>query len=128
MTATKAPPPPSIDLGSALMLAALACLWGGTYGFVGIAVREVTPLTLVLCRLVLGAAALHPVRMARGMTILPSLWPRLAAMALLNNAIPFALIFWAQTRMPVVTVGLGALMLGEAPGLAAIVGRPFSRP
>lgn len=116
---TRHPPPaPPIDLASALMLGLLACLWGGTYVLVGIAVREVTPLTLVLCRLVLGAAALHPVRLARRVAIPPSLWPRLAAMALLNNAIPFVLIFWAQTR---IAAGLASILNAATPVFTVIV-------
>jgi drug/metabolite transporter (DMT)-like permease len=107
-----------MDLASAMMLGVLACLWGGTYVFVGIAVREVTPLTLVLTRLVLGAAALHLVRVARGLAIAPSLWPRLAVMALLNNAVPFCLIFWAQTRIP---AGLASILNAATPVFTVIV-------
>jgi drug/metabolite transporter (DMT)-like permease len=112
------PPAPTIDLASALMLGALACLWGGTYVLVGIAVREVTPLTLVLSRLVLGAAALHLVRLAQGVEVPPTLWRRVAVMALLNNAIPFALIFWAQTRIP---AGLASILNAATPAFTVIV-------
>jgi len=102
-----------MDAAAALMLGALAVLWGGTYLFVGIAVRDVTPLTLVLSRLVLGAAVLHAVRLAAGLGFPPGAWPELAVMGLLNNAIPFCLIFWAQARIPA--------------GFAAIDGRLLRR-
>lgn len=118
MSAHQPAAPPTLDPASALMLGALACLWGGTYVLVGIAVREVTPLTLVLSRLVLGAAALHLVRAARGLAVPPPLWPRLAVMAFVNNAVPFCLIFWAQTRIP---AGLASILNAATPAFSVLV-------
>jgi drug/metabolite transporter (DMT)-like permease len=108
----------TIDGPTALMLGVLACLWGGTYFFVGFAVREVTPLTLVLSRLVIASVLLHGVRLASGVRMPPSLWPALALMALMNNAIPFSLIFWAQTRIP---AGLASILNALTPVLGVIV-------
>jgi drug/metabolite transporter (DMT)-like permease len=108
----------TIDRPAALMLGALACLWGGTYFFVGFAVREVTPLTLVLSRLVIAAAVLHAVRIASGVAMPASLWPRLAVMALINNAIPFSLIFWAQTVIP---AGLASILNAATPVFGVLV-------
>lgn len=107
-----------IDGHTALMLGVLACLWGGTYFFVGLAVREVTPLTLVLSRLVIAALVLHAVCIAAGVAMPPELWPRLAVMALLNNAIPFSLIFWAQTIIP---AGLASILNAATPVFGVIV-------
>jgi len=41
---------PRIDLKSALLLLALAALWGGSFLFAGIALKEVPPLTITLHR------------------------------------------------------------------------------
>lgn len=108
----------TIDGPTTLMLGTLACLWGGTYFFVGVAVREVTPLTLVLSRLVIASAVLHAVRLASGVRMPPDLWGALALMALINNAIPFSLIFWAQTRIP---IGLASILNGLTPVFGVIV-------
>ncbi|MCU0984308.1 MAG: DMT family transporter [Acetobacteraceae bacterium] len=108
----------TIDGPTALMLGALACLWGCTYFFVGFAVREVTPLTLVLSRLAIAALVLHAVRIASGVAMPAALWPRLAVMALLNNAIPFSLIFWAQTIIP---AGLASILNAATPVFGVIV-------
>jgi drug/metabolite transporter (DMT)-like permease len=110
--------PQTMDATAALMLGALAYLWGGTYLFVGVAVREVTPLTLVLTRLVIAAAILNAVRLAAGIALPASLWPRLLVMALVNNAIPFCLIFWAQTRIP---AGLASILNAATPVFGVIV-------
>jgi drug/metabolite transporter (DMT)-like permease len=48
----------------------------------------------------------------------PGLWPALALMALMNNAIPFSLIFWAQTRIP---AGLASILNALTPVLGVIV-------
>jgi drug/metabolite transporter (DMT)-like permease len=111
-------PARTIDAPAAIMLGVLGCLWGGTYLFVGVAVREVGPLTLVLTRLVIAAMILHGVRAAAGVAISPALWPRLAVMAVLNNVIPFCLIFWAQTRIP---VGLASILNAATPVFGVIV-------
>lgn len=110
--------PQTMDAKAALMLGTLACLWGGTYLFVGVAVREVTPITLVLTRLVIASAILHAVRHAAGVAQPAALWPRLLVMALVNNAIPFCLIFWAQTRIP---VGLASILNAATPVFGVIV-------
>lgn len=110
--------PQTLDGPAALMLGTLACLWGGTYFFVGFAVREVTPLTLVLSRLVLAAALLHGVRAVSRIAMPSHLWPSLVLMALMNNAIPFSLIFWAQTRLP---AGLASILNAATPVFGVIV-------
>ena len=83
------------------MLIALSVLWGGTFFFVEVALRELPPLTLVLCRLVLAAIALHLVILFRGqrMPVDLNLWGAFAVMGLINNFIPFTLIFWGQTHI-----------------------------
>jgi hypothetical protein len=81
-----------------LLLLTLSVLWGGSFLFAKIALAEVPPLTLVLLRVVIAAAALHLLVRAAGLSMAVG-WPLWAAcfgMALLNNVIPFSLIFWGQ--------------------------------
>lgn len=40
------------------LLLALSVLWGGSFFFVGIAVKELPPLTIVICRVALASIAL----------------------------------------------------------------------
>ena len=84
------------------LLVALSVLWGGSFFFVGVAVREWPPLPIVLLRVAIAAAALWglvaalrlPVRRDRAALL------TFAGMGLLNNAIPFGLIVWAQGSLP----------------------------
>jgi drug/metabolite transporter (DMT)-like permease len=74
----------------------LSLLWGGSFFFVAIAVREIPPLTLVLLRCVIAAGLLAPIVWGMGlkMPATPTAWRDFAGMAMLNNVIPFSLIFY----------------------------------
>jgi drug/metabolite transporter (DMT)-like permease len=93
------------------LLVALSVLWGGSFFFVGVAVAEVPPLTLVALRVGIAAAllwaALPLLRVAP-----PRAWGAIAVMALLNNAIPFTLIVFAQQTLP---SGLAAILNATTP-------------
>ncbi len=81
------------------LLFALALLWGGSFFFVGVAVREWPPLMIVLARVGLAAIALWGVVLALRLELRrdgPALRAHLG-MGLLNNALPFLLIVWAQS-------------------------------
>ena len=108
-----------------LLLVILSVLWGGTFFFVGVAKSEVPTLTLVLARCAIAAAVLVPIVLALGMR-LPRTWlgwRDFAIMAVINNIIPFALIFYGQTLIP---SGIAAVLNGLAPLAALIVARIFA--
>ena len=52
------PAPNHIHIGDWGLLLLLSVLWGGSFLFVGVAVREWPPLTVALCRVGIGAAGL----------------------------------------------------------------------
>ena len=102
------------------LLALLSVLWGGAYFFAGVAVRELPPMTVVLIRVSLAAALLLPLFWAMGQRLprgLAGWWP-FAVMGLLNNALPFGLIFAGQTY---VTVGLAAILNALTPLFTVLV-------
>src|SRR5260370_35165168 len=84
------------------LLALLSLLWGGSFFFVAVAVKEVPPLTLVTLRVGLAAALLWTSAPLRGVS-LPRSGAAVAALALLgfgNTALPFLLVACVQTRLP----------------------------
>lgn len=89
----------SIDLASALMLLALAAVWGGTFYFAEVALTEVPPLTITLHRVLWAVPVLYIVIRAKGlhMPLDARSWIGFLVMGALNNALPFSLIFWGQT-------------------------------
>lgn len=102
------------------MLIALSVLWGGSFFFVGVAVREVPPLSLVLCRVGIAALALWAVLAVTGarMPGVPGLWAAFLGMGLLNNALPFALIVWGQQH---IASGLAAILNATTPLFTVLV-------
>ena len=83
------------------MLILLSIFWGGSFFFVEIALRDFRPFTLVFVRVTLAALILVAVVYLRGQQLPNSLraWGAFLVMGALNNAIPFSLIVWGQTRI-----------------------------
>jgi drug/metabolite transporter (DMT)-like permease len=83
------------------MLILLGGIWGGSFFFARIAVAEIPPLTLVLLRVAIAAAALHFYLLARGPSFALALphWRLFLALGLTNNVVPFSLIFLGQTAL-----------------------------
>ena len=103
-----------------LLLVFLSVLWGGSFFFVGVALRELPPATIVLARVALGALMLVPlVRVFGGK--LPRRatdWLPYAVMGLLNNVIPFSLIATGQTY---ITSGMASVLNATTPLFTALV-------
>jgi drug/metabolite transporter (DMT)-like permease len=101
-------------------LMALSVLWGGTFLFAALAVREIPPFTLVFGRVVIAAAALLIVLRAQGIAFPgegPG-WRAYFGMGLLNNAVPFSLIFLGQTQ---IAAGLASILNATTPLFTVLV-------
>ena len=102
------------------LLLALSLLWGGSFFFVGIAVKELPPLTIVVLRVGLAALALHAVARLMRLSVPATrdAWAAFFVMGLLNNAVPFGLIVWGQTH---IASGVAAILNATTPLLTAVV-------
>ena len=91
------------------MLLALSILWGGSFFFMDIIVREMPPLSVAAARLFSAAIVLQIVLWAGGMRLQlrGGMWRAFLAMGLINNAIPFSLLAWGQTH---IAGGLAAIL------------------
>lgn len=107
------------------LLLALSVLWGASFFFVGIAVRDLPPLTIVVARVVLAALALHLVIRVTGMRLptSPRIWAAFFGMGFINNAVPFVLIVWGQTH---IASGLASILNATTPLFAVIVAHCFT--
>ena len=116
--------PPTIDLTSGLLLLALACVWGGSFFFAEIALRQVPPLTIALHRVFWALPALLLVVWRQGVEIPRSVraWLCYLVMGALNNAIPFSLIFWGQVS---IESGLASILNGTTAVFGAVVAGIF---
>lgn len=118
--------PTSMNGESWGLLILLSLLWGGAFFFAGVAVKEVPPMTVVLFRVALAAAMLLPVFWLMGHQLprgLAAWWPFLV-MGLLNNALPFGLLFAGQTF---VSVGLAAILNALTPLFTVLVMAGFGQ-
>ncbi|KJF65956.1 DMT family transporter [Rhizobium nepotum] len=109
-----------MDAGEWGMLVALSLLWGGSFFFIGIAVKELPPVTIVALRVSLAAVALLIVCRIMGLH-LPregAVWRAFFGMGLLNNIIPFCLIVWGQTH---IASGLASILNATTPLFTVIV-------
>ena len=103
----------------AALLLCLSAIWGSSFLFIKLGVDELAPSVVVLGRLVVGALVLLPlVARAGGLSGLRThLWP-LVALGALNNALPFWLLGFAETRLD---SGLTAVIQAAAPIFAALL-------
>ena len=111
-----------------LMLLALSALWGASFMFIKIGVRELEPTTLVCVRLGIGALTLLPlvlVRIGGRETVrqLRAAGGPLVAIGLVNSAIPIVSISWAEKH---IDSGLTAVIQASAPLFTALLALRFS--
>lgn len=110
----------SIDGRDWALLLLLSVLWGGSFFFNGVILKELPPLTLVLLRVALASLILMPLLPVYGIA-----WPRGAsgwapfvAIGLFNNVLPFSLIVTGQTYIP---SGLASILNATTPLFTVVV-------
>jgi drug/metabolite transporter (DMT)-like permease len=102
------------------MLIALSVLWGGSFFFQGVAVRELPALTIVVARVGLAALTLWIALALMGIRVPGTrrVWVAFFGMGVLNNAIPFSLIIWGQAH---IGSGLASILNAMTPMFSVIV-------
>ena len=109
-----------------VLLLILSVLWGGSFFFVGVAVKTLPPFTIVVLRVGLAAIALNIVVRATGLRM-PTDRRVLGAffgMGLLNNMIPFCLIVWGQTH---IASGMASIFNATTPIFTVLVAHAFTK-
>ncbi|MEO6608803.1 MAG: DMT family transporter [Aestuariivirga sp.] len=108
-----------IDATSWAMLFVLAMIWGGSFMFVAVAVKELPALLIVLARVGIAALILIPVHLIfQGP--LPrdrKTWVACGGMSILNNVLPFTAIAWGQHA---ITGGLASVINATTPMFGAV--------
>src|SRR5947207_1223444 len=115
----------SIDARDWSLLGLLSVLWGGSFFFNGVVLRELPPFTVVFLRVTLAAIMLLPllwlyrIRFPKGL----SGWRPFIAIGFLNNVLPFSLIVVGQTYIPGVLASAAMMTV-----VAGLVERPWLLP
>lgn len=107
-------------------LFALSVLWGGSFFFIGVAVKELPPLTMVTMRLIIASLALYAVMRATGVKMPRGVrtWLAFAWLGLINNVVPFSLFAWGQTH---ITGGLASIINATTPLFTVLVAHLLTR-
>ena len=108
------------------MLLALATVWGGSFLFNGLAVRELPVFTVVVSRVALAAGILLVIMRLRGEGLPRDgrVWAAFFGMGALNNAIPFSLIVWGQQH---IASGVASILNASTPLFTVILAHVLTR-
>ncbi len=106
-----------IEIG---LLVMLAFLWGSSFTLIKVAIDTVPPATIVLGRLMLGAALLLLLVRVRGIALPTSLalWGAFTVQGFLQSALPFTLISWGEKY---IDSGLAGLLNSTPPLFAFLI-------
>lgn len=107
----------------------LALAWGTSFMFIKIAVQTVQPVTLVAWRLIIGSLGLLAVlRLRKGR--LPRearIWRHIAVIGVVNVAIPFVLIVWAESGVEGLDSGVASIVNSTVPLFSIFIAGLFMR-
>ena len=108
------------------ILLLLSILWGGSFFFLALALRELPPITIMLLRVSLGALPLLLMLPFRGERLPGSrqIWGMFLILGALNNALPFVLYAYAQLR---IESGLASILNATTPLWGVLIAHLFTR-
>ncbi|MDQ2088788.1 DMT family transporter [Marimonas arenosa] len=106
------------------LLLTLAAIWGGIFPAAKVVLVEVGPVTIVAQRTFWAALILWAIVAWRGQPLpaKPRVWIGFAVMGLINNVLPFSLIFWGQQH---IEAGLAAILNGSTAIFGVLVAAIF---
>jgi drug/metabolite transporter (DMT)-like permease len=109
----------TMAVGDWALIFVLSIIWGGSFFFIGVAVKGLPPFTIVALRVGIAAAALNLIVLTagQGMPSHRQAWTAFFGMGFLNNLLPFCLIVWGQTR---IASGLASILNATTPLFAVI--------
>ncbi len=108
------------------LLIILSILWGGSFFFVGVAVKEMTPFSIVFSRVAIASVILVGIVYLSGkrMPFSPGIWLSFLIMGVLNNLVPYSLIVWGQTH---IESGLASILNATTPIFIVIFAHLLTR-
>lgn len=108
-----------IDAQSWMLLLVLSVIWGGSFLFIAVAVKELPALLIVLARVGIAAAILLPIHLVvqGGLPRDVKTWIACGGMSIMNNVVPFTAISWGQHH---ITAGLASVINATTPMFAVL--------
>ena len=108
-----------------MLLVLLSVVWGGSFFFNGIALREFPALTIVTARVGLAALALLLLMrmLGQGIQLNRQILKAFFGMSFLNNVVPFSLIVWGQQH---IASGVASILNATTPLFTMLVAHWFT--
>ena len=108
-----------------MLLVLLSVLWGGSFFFNGIALREFPTLSIVTARVGLAALALLFLMkmLGQGIQLNRQILKAFFGMSFLNNVVPFSLIVWGQQH---IASGVASILNATTPLFTMLVAHWFT--
>ena len=108
-----------------MLLVLLSVVWGGSFFFNGIALREFPTLSIVTARLGLAALALLLLMkmLDQGIQLNRQILKAFFGMSFLNNVVPFSLIVWGQQH---IASGVASILNATTPLFTMLVAHWFT--
>jgi drug/metabolite transporter (DMT)-like permease len=108
-----------------LLLLLLALAWGSAFALIKLAVATVPPITIVLGRLIVALAVVLGFLAATRQSLPrnPRDWRVFAAVALLGNVVPFALVAWSEIH---VDTAIAAILMATTPIFTVVLAHFFT--
>ena len=108
-----------------MLLVFLSVVWGGSFFFNGIALREFPTLTIVTARVGLAALALLLLMrmLGQGIQLNRQILKAFFGMSFLNNVVPFSLIVWGQQH---IASGVASILNATTPLFTMLVAHWFT--
>ena len=102
------------------LLLTVSILWGTSFFFIEVALRELGSFTVVFLRITLAALLVLVVTYSLGERLPRSLlvWRKFFILGLLNNTLPFSLITWGQIY---ITSSMASILNAAAPLMAVVL-------
>jgi drug/metabolite transporter (DMT)-like permease len=102
------------------LLIALSAIWGGSFYFFAVIIKELPVFTIVFFRVFLATVALWLIVLVTHQELpqFKNVWHNYLLMGLFNNVIPFSLIVWGESK---VAPGLAAVLNATTPFFSVIV-------
>ena len=112
--------------GYLLLLCPLAAIWGASFLFIKVAIRDLEPSVVMEGRMALSALALLPVllvqRHGEWVADLRAFAPAGLLLGVVNSALPFTLIAWGEKH---IDSGIAAIANASTPIWVAVLAIPF---
>ena len=108
------------------MLTGLSIIWGGSFFFIALSVKELPSFTIVFLRVALASLMLWPVLMLFGKKFPrdKEIWKMFFTIGLINNVIPFSLITWGQHH---IASGLASILNATTPFFTLLLAHFLTR-